>query len=289
MAGILLLGRDGQLGKALRIPLQALGEVTALGRAEADLADPVGLRMVLRDLRPETIVNAAAYTAVDKAEAEPELAMRVNAVGVGVIGEEAARIGARVVHYSTDYVFDGTKDSPYTEIDLPHPLQVYGKSKLAGEDALLGSGALALVLRTSWVYAAKGRNFLTTMLRLGRAREEVRVVDDQIGAPTAADDLADATVEVLKKWQAQAGVYHMTAQGAVSWAGFAKEVFALAGLQARVAPISSEEYPTPAARPKNSRLAGDKVLADFGVALPPWRDGLRRVMAQAVGTKAESV
>lgn len=289
MAGILLLGRDGQLGKALRIPLQALGEVTALGRAEADLADPVGLRMVLRDLRPETIVNAAAYTAVDKAEAEPELAMRVNAVGVGVIGEEAARIGARVVHYSTDYVFDGTKDSPYTEIDLPHPLQVYGKSKLAGEDALLGSGALALVLRTSWVYAAKGRNFLTTMLRLGRAREEVRVVDDQIGAPTAADDLADATVEVLKKWQAQAGVYHMTAQGAVSWAGFAKEVFALAGLQARVAPISSEEYPMPAARPKNSRLAGDKVLADFGVALPPWRDGLRRVMAQAVGTKAESV
>jgi dTDP-4-dehydrorhamnose reductase len=281
---ILLLGRDGQLGHALAVPLTALGQVTAMGRAEADFADTDALSAMVRYLQPEVIVNAAAYTAVDKAESEPENAMRVNTVSVGALGEEAARIGARVVHYSTDYVFDGTKPSPYVETDATGPLNTYGESKLAGENALLGSGAHAIVLRTSWVYAARGRNFVHTMLRLGRERArlgtDLRVVGDQIGAPTSAEDLAAATVVLLRNWTVQRGVYHATAQGEVSWAGFAREIFDLAALPVHIVPITTQEYPTPAARPRNSRLDCSKLLKDFGIALHPWQDGLRRVMAE---------
>lgn len=281
MAGILLFGRDGQLGNALAGPLAALGAVTALGRAEADFTDPEILRATIRDLQPEVIVNAAAYTAVDRAESEPQTAMRVNAVSVGILGEEAERAGARVIHYSTDYVFNGEKSGAYTEQDATAPLNIYGESKLAGENALLGSGARAIVLRTSWVYAAGGRNFVHTMLRIGRERGEVSVVDDQIGAPTSADDLAAATVGLLRGWGTQAGgVYHATARGETSWAGFAREIFALAGMATRVVPIATADYPTPAKRPRNSRLDCGKLEREFGIALPDWRDGLRRVMAE---------
>jgi dTDP-4-dehydrorhamnose reductase len=284
MARLLLFGKDGQLGRALAPLLAASNEVIALGRADADFAEADAydspVRTAIRDVRPELIVNAAAYTAVDKAEAEPELAMRVNAVSVGALGEAAAEIGARVLHYSTDYVFDGEKASPYVETDATGPLNIYGKSKLAGEDALLGSGAEALILRTSWVYAAAGSNFVQTMLRLGRERAELRIVDDQIGAPTTAGDLAAATVEILRKWHGERGVYHVAAAGEVSWAVFAREIFAHAGLAVNVVPISTAEYPTAARRPQNSRLDCGKVAAAFGVMLPDWRDGLRRMLVE---------
>ncbi len=280
--GILLFGKDGQLGRALLATLQGIGDatgpVTAMGRSEADFADTESIRQTVLDLRPRIILNAAAYTAVDKAESEPELAMRINTTTVGAMGQAAAAVGARVVHYSTDYVFDGTKASPYVETDATAPLNIYGESKLAGENALLGSGAQAIVLRTSWVYAAVGKNFLHTMLRLGRERDELRIVDDQTGAPTAAEDLAAATVRILQNWHQQSGVYHATAQGQVSWAGFAAEIFSMAGIGAKVVPIPAAEYPTPARRPANSRLNCAKLLADFGVQLPPWQQGLGQVM-----------
>lgn len=281
MGGILLFGRDGQLGHALVAPLASLGAVTAMGRDEADFTDSEIIRATIRDLQPKVIVNAAAYTAVDRAEQETQTAMQVNAVAVGVLGEESAKIGARVIHYSTDYVFDGDKSAPYTEQDAPAPLNLYGESKLAGENALLGSGAQAIILRTSWVYAARGRNFVHTMLRIGRDRDEVRVVDDQAGAPTSAEDLAGATVALLRAWNAQpGGVYHAAAAGQTTWAGFAREIFSLAGLSTRVVPITTADYPTPARRPKNSLLDCAKLQRDFAIALPDWHNGLRRVMAQ---------
>jgi dTDP-4-dehydrorhamnose reductase len=279
MAHILLLGRDGQLGQALLAVLQDREGFMALGRAEVDFRDPDAVRLAVRDLKPDVVVNAAAYTAVDKAESEPDLAMRVNALSVGALGEAAAVVGARVIHYSTDYVFDGRKQTAYVETDATGPLQVYGESKLAGENALLDSDAHCLVLRTSWVFDAQGRNFVNTMLRLGREREELRVVDDQVGAPTSAEDLAAATVAILAKWTVERGVYHATAQGEVSWAGFAREIFAQAGIASHVVPIPAVEYPTPAARPQNSRLDGGKLRSEFGIVLPQWQDGLRRVLA----------
>jgi dTDP-4-dehydrorhamnose reductase len=289
VARILLFGKDGQLGRAL-VPLLAQvnqvtsNEVIALGRVDADFAEADAydspVRTAIRDVRPGLIVNAAAYTAVDKAESEPDLAMRINAVSVGALGEAAAEIGARVLHYSTDYVFDGAKQTPYVETDATGPLNVYGESKLAGEDALLGSGAEALILRTSWVYAASGSNFVQTMLRLGSQPADLRIVDDQVGAPTSAEDLAVATVEILQKWHGERGVFHVTASGSVSWAGFAREIFLQAGLSVNVVPISTSEYPTAAQRPRNSRLDCTKAAAQFGVTLPDWRDGLRQVLAQ---------
>ena len=284
MARVLLFGKDGQLGRALAPLLAASHELIAVGRAEADFSEAdsyeSGVRSAVRDVRPDVIVNAAAYTAVDRAESEPELAMRVNAVSVGALGEAAAEVGARVLHYSTDYVFDGAKASPYIEQDATGPINIYGASKLAGEDALLGSGVQALVLRTSWVYAAYGANFVQTMLRIGRERSEVRVVDDQVGAPTSVADLAVATAEILRKWAGERGVYHVTAAGSVSWAGFARGIFSAAGMVVEVVPIASAEYLTAARRPRNSRLDCGKVAADFGVRLPEWRDGLRRVLAE---------
>jgi dTDP-4-dehydrorhamnose reductase len=284
VARVLLFGKDGQLGRALAPLLAASHKLIAVGRAEADFSEAdsyeSGVRSAVRDVRPDVIVNAAAYTAVDRAESEPELAMRVNAVSVGALGEAAAEVGARVLHYSTDYVFDGAKASPYIEQDATGPINIYGASKLAGEDALLGSGVQALVLRTSWVYAAYGANFVQTMLRIGRERSEVRVVDDQVGAPTSVADLAVATAEILRKWQGERGVYHVTSAGSVSWAGFAREIFSQAGIATEVVPISSAEYPVAARRPLNSRLDCGKIAAAFGVVLPEWRDGLRGVLAE---------
>jgi len=278
VANILLFGRDGQLGRALFAPLSTLGTVTALGRTEADFNDPEMVRATIRDLQPQVIVNAAAYTAVDRAESEPQIAMTTNAVSVGVLGEAAARIGARVIHYSTDYVFDGEKAAPYVEADAPAPLNVYGESKLAGENALLGAGADAIILRTSWVYAAGGRNFVHSMLRIGRERNQVRVVDDQIGAPTSAEDLAAATVELLSGGKWQRGLYHATSTGETSWAGFARAIFTLAELPTLVVPISTADYSTPARRPRNSRLNCEKLQRDFAVHLPDWRTSLARAI-----------
>ncbi len=285
---VLLLGKDGQLGRALQIALRAERiqkqdgfEVTALGRAELDFAEPAEVRAAVERYRPELVVNAAAYTAVDRAESEPELAMRVNAESVGALGEAAKAAGARVIHYSTDYVFDGEKQGAYVETDAANPLNVYGRSKLEGERALMGSGVEAVILRTSWVYAARGRNFVQTMLRVGAERDEVRVVEDQVGAPTSAEELARATVQVMERWEeGKGGVYHATAGGAVSWAGLAREIFVRAGMGVRVVEIKSAEWETAARRPLNSRLDCGKLEREFGVRMEPWERGLKKVMGE---------
>jgi dTDP-4-dehydrorhamnose reductase len=288
---ILLTGRDGQVGWELRRALAPLGEVVAAGRPQLDLADAGALARAVRDTAPALIVNAAAYTAVDRAESEPEAAMAVNGTAPGVLAEEARRADAALVHFSTDYVFAGDKAAPYVEDDAPRPLGAYGRSKLAGEAAVRSSGARHLILRTSWVYGARGRNFLVTMLRLAREREELRVVDDQTGAPTWSRMIAEATVAVVAgsrpRRRADAalfaetgGVYHLTAQGATTWCEFARAILRAApalGLDRvpRVVPIATAEYPSAAARPLNSRLAGDKIRDTFGIALPPWDAALR--------------
>ncbi len=279
MARVLLLGKDGQLGRSLSALLGARHEVTVAGRAECDLFQAGAVAELVARARPEVIVNAAAYTTVDRAEAEPEAARRVNAEAVRELAAAARNAGARVIHFSTDYVFDGEKSSAYVESDATSPLNVYGRTKLDGERALAESGVPHLVLRTSWAYAAVGKNFLHTMLRLGRDRGEVRVVDDQTGAPTSAEDLAEATMEILEKWTGQpGGIYHATSQGETTWAGLARAIFEEARMDVKVIPIQSSEYPTPARRPKNSRLNCDTLHRDFGIRLPNWKESLSRVM-----------
>lgn len=278
---ILLLGRNGQVGWELERALAPLGRVMALGRAEADLSSPDALRRAVRDLRPRWIVNAAAYTAVDRAEEEPEAAFAANAAAPGVLAEEAKRAGAVLVHYSTDYVFDGRKGAPYVEDDAPNPLNVYGRSKLEGERAVQAAGCDHLVLRTTWVYGTRGKNFLLTMLRLMAERAEVRVVADQAGAPTWSRMIAGATAAVMVKCAAgiPSGVYHLTAGGATTWHGFAQAIRDEAGLAAKVTPISTAEYPTPAVRPAYSVLDNGRLAAAFGVALPDWRASLAMAAA----------
>lgn len=276
---ILLTGRDGQVGWELQRSLASCGELLATGRAELDLLDPGAVRAAVRAAKPEVIVNAAAYTDVDRAQSDAETATRVNAVAAGVLAEEAKRLGALLVHYSTDYVFDGEKGEPYLEDDTPHPLNVYGESKLGGERAIRATGVRHLILRTSWVYSGRGRNFLLTMLRLAREGKELRVVDDQRGAPTSARDLADATAALLARPESS-GTFHMTAGGATTWHGFAGEIFARAGLPTKVAAIRSAEFPRPARRPRDSRLDNGKLLGTFGIQLPEWRQGLRDCLAQ---------
>lgn len=284
---ILLLGADGQVGWELRRTLAPLGPVTACTRAEADLADLDHLRAVAA--AAELIVNAAAYTAVDKAESEPELADLVNHRAVAVLAETARARGARLVHYSTDYVFDGAKPAPYIETDAVNPLSVYGATKLAGERAIAASGCRHLVFRTSWVYAARGRNFVRTMLRLAQERDELAVVADQLGAPTSARLIAELTARALAK-PIPDGLYHLAAAGETSWHGFA--VFVLTEARrlgwpmtadpGRVRPIPTSGYPTPARRPANSRLATDRLRTALGVVLPPWQDDARAVVAALI-------
>jgi len=272
---ILLTGSGGQVGWELRHALAPLGAVVAFDRADLDLADPDRIVSTLRSVAPDVIVNAAAYTAVDRAETERDAAFAVNARAPGIMAEEAKRLGALLVHYSTDYVFDGTKPTAYVEDDAARPLNVYGESKLAGEAAIRQAGAAHLILRASWVYAARGRNFLLTMRRLLGTRDEVRVVDDQAGAPTSAASLADATAQLLGRdvttLRAAAGVYHASAAGRTSWYGFAAEIARLENARARLVPIASSEYAAAARRPANSVLSNDKLERTFAVRLPDWK------------------
>jgi dTDP-4-dehydrorhamnose reductase len=300
---ILVTGARGQVGTCLLSHLAPLGEVLAAtrdGHCDAatntlamDLADPASLPAALDAASPGVIVHAAAYTAVDRAESEPDLAHRVNAEAVGSIGRWAARAGVPVVHYSTDYVFPGDGDRPLREDDPTGPTGVYGRSKLAGEQALAASGADHLTLRTAWVYAAHGHNFLRTMLRLGAEREVLTVVDDQHGTPTPADLIAATTAQVLRRWlaadaatrRAQSGVYHLVAGGQTTWCGFARAIFAravAAGLLERaptVDAITTAEFPTPAQRPAWSVLDTTRIRETFGVDLPSWEAGLDAVIA----------
>jgi dTDP-4-dehydrorhamnose reductase len=281
---ILLTGPTGQVGWELAPRLGALGEVVALDRPALDLADGDAIRARVRDLRPDVIVNAAAYTAVDRAESEPDRANAINATAPGVLAEEAKSLGALLVHYSTDYVFDGTKAVPYTEDDAPNPLSVYGRTKLDGERAIQASGCRHLILRTGWVYASRGHNFLLTMLRLGAERSELRVVDDQRGAPTWARDIAEATVALLAK--TPNGLFHLTAAGETTWHGCACEIMRLAGLTPVVHRIRTAEYPTAARRPASSVLDNARLRAVAGIVMPAWEESLARCVAQASRTQA---
>ena len=270
---ILLTGRDGQVGWELERALPALGEVIATGRTELDLGDAAAIRWVVREAKPDVIVNAAAHTAVDRAESEPELAMRINGEAPGVLAREAKQLGALLVHYSTDYVFDGTKKSPYREDDPPNPQSAYGRSKLAGEKAILGSGCRCMILRTSWVYAPRGRNFFLTIAKKARAGERLRVVDDQVGVPTTAAFLARATVGAIRIACASGiprQLYHVVPRGETSWCGFARAIVARVAPGGEVAAIRSAEYPQAAKRPANSVLDGTLARAEFGVPDTPW-------------------
>jgi dTDP-4-dehydrorhamnose reductase len=279
MRRILVTGANGQVGWELRRALATLGEVQALDRAGLDLADSGQLRAVVRSLAPNLIVNAAAYTAVDKAESEPALAMAINSVAPAILAEECKRLGALLIHYSTDYVFDGTKSTPYTEQDIPCPANAYGRSKLAGEQAIQASACRHLILRTSWVYGLRGHNFLRTMMRLAAERDELRIVADQIGAPTWSRMIADATAQLAAQPSPPEGLFHMTAAGETSWHGFAAAILEMTSTARpktpTAVPIPTAEYPLPAARPANSRLDCSQLQRTAGVRIPQWRDCLR--------------
>lgn len=286
MRRILLLGAGGQLGMQLKQALAGKVELTALARADLDFSNTDAVRNAVRNANPEIVINAAAYTAVDKAESEPEQARLANAVAPGIIAEELAKTNGWLIHYSTDYVFDGSCAKPWIETDPTGPLGVYGQTKLDGELAIAATGCKHVILRTSWVYAAEGRNFLHTMLRLGRERDQLKVVDDQIGAPTTAEALTEATLAVLRHLAvsgenaATSGVYHLACEGETSWCGFAKAIFAEFASRQKapeVLPIPTEAYPTPARRPRNSRLNCNKFTRHFGFRMPSWQDALHQV------------
>jgi dTDP-4-dehydrorhamnose reductase len=281
---ILLTGASGQVGYELERSLQGLGEVIAVDRAQMDLAQLDQVRDVIRSIRPQLIVNPAAYTAVDKAESEPELARTINALAPAVMAQEAKALGAALVHYSTDYVFNGSKQGAWLETDATDPLNVYGQTKLEGEQAITASGARHLIFRTSWVYGMRGKNFLLTMLKLGREREELKVVDDQRGAPTWSRTIADSTALALAQardnawWDAHSGIYHLSARGETSWCGFTKAIHARAGIDCRVLPIGTADYPVPARRPLNSVMDAGKFENTFG-RLPQWDNALTLCMS----------
>ena len=292
---ILLFGKGGQVGWELQRSLAVLGEVTALDHDSTghcgDFANPAGVADTVRALRPDVIVNAAAHTAVDKAESEPDYARTLNATTPGAIAHEAARLGAWLVHYSTDYVFDGSGTRPWVETDTPAPLSVYGRTKLEGEQLIAQAGGRHLILRTSWVYAARGGNFAKTMLRLAQERERLTVIDDQWGAPTGADLLADVTAHALRHLQQRpedAGLYHCVAAGETHWNAYAKFVLeqaqqaqpAIKIIANEVAPVPTSAFPTPAVRPHNSRLDTRKLQATFGLRLPAWQQGVARMLAE---------
>ena len=296
---ILLLGKNGQVGWELQRSLAPLGEVTALDRHSTDfcgdLGNLAGLRETVQRLRPQVIVNAAAHTAVDKAESEPELARLINATAPGVLAQEAHQLGAWLVHYSTDYVFDGSGTQPWRETDAPAPLSVYGHTKLEGEQLIAQHCPKHLIFRTSWVYAARGGNFAKTMLRVARERERLTVIDDQWGAPTGAELIADVTAHAIRQVQQrpvgphdEAGIYHLAASGHASWNSYAKHVLAQAAqaqpaielVAKEVAPVPTSAFPTPANRPHNSRLNTAKLQSTFGLRLPPWQQGVDRMLAE---------
>jgi dTDP-4-dehydrorhamnose reductase len=288
---VLVTGADGQVGRALVAEFRDTAELIACNRQTLDLSNPEKIRAKLREVNPDVILNAGAYTAVDRAETEGELAMAINGQAPGVLAEEAARSGALLVHYSTDYAFDGSKNGPWVEDDRTNPLSVYGASKLAGEEAIRSIGDRYLIFRTSWVYAPEGKNFVLTMLRLGSERDSLNVVDDQIGAPTTAAELARATQGIAagilndnfgpeSDW---AGTYHMTCGGSISWCGFARAIFErapelLGGKKPTVNPIKTSEYPTPAKRPLNSVLSNEKLQQRFRVRLANWQSALDEVL-----------
>ncbi len=278
---ILITGKDGQVGWELRRLLAALGDVVATDRRELDLRDANAISRTVRKTSPDIIVNAAAYTAVDNAESEPDIAMQVNAIAPGILAEEAKRLGALLVHYSSDYVFDGSKKSPYQEDDAPNPLGVYGRSKLEGERAIVASKCRHLIFRTSWVYSSRGRNFLLTILKAAREKPELQVVDDQFGAPTSSSAIADATAHALQMHGAQ-GLYHMTAGGQTSWFGFAQTILRNAAISTPVAPIRSDQYPAKVTRPRNSVLDNSRLEGAFGMTLPDWESQLEQVMAEVL-------
>lgn len=292
---ILLLGKNGQVGWELQRSLAVLGQVTALDVDSrdycGDFSNLDGVRDTVRALRPDVIVNAAAHTAVDKAESEPELARLLNATMPGVLAEEVGRLGAWLVHYSTDYVFDGTGSNPWKETDTPAPLSVYGTTKLEGEQAIQQSGCRHLILRTSWVYGARGGNFAKTMLRLAQERERLTVIDDQWGAPTGADLLADVTAHAichLQQHPQDGGLYHCVASGETTWHAYAEYVIAYARQMqpalnlkvTEIVPVPTNSFPTPAQRPHNSRLDTTKLQTAFGLVLPPWQQGVARMLTE---------
>ncbi|MFJ7284763.1 dTDP-4-dehydrorhamnose reductase [Pseudomonas sp. NPDC099000] len=285
---ILISGQHGQVSRELQRRLGAVGEWVVLGRDQLDLAQPQQIRQQVQRVRPDLIINAAAHTAVDQAESEPELAFAINATGPGILAEEALALGIPLIHYSTDYVFDGSKAEPYNEADVPNPLGVYGNSKLAGEQAITAVQGQHLILRTSWVYSTHGRNFLLTMQRLLQEKPQMRIVADQIGAPTWAGTIAASTVALIERWQAGHagawGTYHLTAQGETSWFGFAQAIGEALREQgkpcANLLPIPSSDYPTPAARPLNSRLDCSRLQREWGVSQPDWQTALRECLAE---------
>jgi dTDP-4-dehydrorhamnose reductase len=289
---ILLTGVSGQVGFELARSLQGLGRVVAFDRSKMDLNDLDQIRRIVREVKPALVVNPAAYTAVDRAESEVALTTRINAEAPGVLAEEARRLDAALIHYSSDYVFDGTKDGAYVEDDIPNACNVYGKSKHAGEQAIAASGCAHLIFRTSWVYGARGKNFLTTMLRLGAERDELNIVADQVGAPTWSTTISAMTSSVLSQalrgeqdwWMQYSGVYHLSASGETSWCGFAQAIFERSQLANKpvVKPIATASYPTPAERPANSRLSNRKLTAAFGLETPAWNEALTLCMAGMV-------
>lgn len=291
---LLLTGKNGQVGFELQRALAPLGEIVAVDMVECDLSNPDAIRRLVSETRPDIIINPAAYTAVDKAETDQDLAYAVNGMAPGVIGEEARKLGALVIHYSTDYVFDGTKQGAYTEIDTPNPQSIYGKSKLAGELALQQSGAQHLIFRTSWVFGSHGNNFAKTMLRLGVDRDSLNVVADQCGAPTSAALLADVTAHAIARYQREGqadfpyGLYHLVASGLTTWYDYAQTVIRAAIAAGKplklsaesIKAISTAEYPLPALRPANSHLDTRKLQEAFGLILPPWQNGFDHVLQQ---------
>lgn len=289
---VVLFGRTGQLGLSLSTILGAGTEVRAYGRDELDLSDRARLRETLVRQEPRVIVNAAAYTAVDQAESDAATATRINSEAPAVMAQVACELGALLIHYSTDYVFDGTAREPYTEESPTAPLGVYGRSKLAGEEGVRAAGGTHLILRTAWLYSNHGRNFLKTMLHMADKRDELRVVDDQIGSPTYARSVAEASVQMLtamidgESFRTElSGVYHMTCQGSVSWCGFAQSIVEMSGRagRVRVTPISTAQYPTPARRPAYSVLSCDKLAHAFDIRLPHWEVALGQCLAHARG------
>lgn len=293
---VLLIGPTGQVGWELLHCVQPLGQVFAVGRnhteqptqAYLDLTDPDSIRSVVREVKPQIILNAAAYTAVDKAEQEFDLAYQINGAAPGILAEEAKQLGAILVHYSTDYVFDGTKNEPYCEEDAVNPMNVYGASKLEGEKAIQAVGGNYFIFRTAWVYGSRGKNFLLTIQRLAKERSELRIVADQIGAPTWCRTIANATVHILAQLlsplnksniQDLSGIYHLTCAGEVSWYEFAKAIVAQSENQPKITPITTAEYPTPAKRPAYSVLSNDKLKQTFGIIPPNWENALELCLA----------